>query len=51
LSKLISHQWKSLSPEERLYWEDLAKQRKKEHEQMYPDYVYRPQRTKDRKKK
>ncbi|KZT24802.1 hypothetical protein NEOLEDRAFT_1134454 [Neolentinus lepideus HHB14362 ss-1] len=51
LSKLISHQWKSLSAEDRLYWEDLAKQRKKEHEQMYPDYVYRPQRTRDRKKK
>ncbi|TFK46482.1 hypothetical protein OE88DRAFT_1729037 [Heliocybe sulcata] len=51
LSKLISHQWKSLSGEDRAYWEDLAKQRKKEHEQMYPEYVYRPQRTKDRKKK
>ena len=46
LSKMISQQWKSLSPEERQRWEDLAKEKKKEHEQMYPNYVYRPQRSK-----
>jgi hypothetical protein len=46
LSKLISQQWKSLSQEERQRWEDLAKEKKKEHEQMYPNYVYRPQRSK-----
>ncbi|KAH7908034.1 hypothetical protein BJ138DRAFT_1091882 [Hygrophoropsis aurantiaca] len=51
LSKTISQQWKALSTEERLYWEELAKEKKKEHEQMYPNYVYRPQRTKDRKGK
>ncbi|KIJ11704.1 hypothetical protein PAXINDRAFT_137714 [Paxillus involutus ATCC 200175] len=51
LSKTISQQWKALSPEERLYWEELAKEKKKEHEHMYPNYVYRPQRTKDRKGK
>lgn len=31
-------------------WEDKAKERKKEHEQMYPNYVYRPQRSKDKAK-
>ncbi|KAI0078616.1 hypothetical protein K474DRAFT_1641267 [Panus rudis PR-1116 ss-1] len=51
LSKQISQQWKSLSAEERAYWEDLAKEKKKEHEAMYPNYVYRPQRTKDKKGK
>lgn len=51
LSKTISQQWKALPPEERLYWEELAKEKKKEHEQMYPNYVYRPQRSKDRKGK
>lgn len=51
LSKTISQQWKALSPEERLYWEGLAKEKKKEHEQMYPNYVYRPQRSKDKKGK
>lgn len=51
LSKTISQQWKALSPEERLYWEELAKEKKKEHEQMYPNYVYRPQRSKDKKGK
>jgi len=50
LSKTISQQWKSLSPEERQYWEYLAKEKKKEHEQMYPNYVYRPQRSKDKPK-
>jgi HMG (high mobility group) box len=51
LSKTISQQWKSLSQEERQFWEDLAKEKKKEHEQMYPNYVYRPQRTKPAKGK
>jgi hypothetical protein len=50
LSKTISQQWKSLSPEERQYWEHMAKEKKKEHEQMYPNYVYRPQRSKDKPK-
>jgi len=48
---MISQQWKSLSPEERQRWEDLAKEKKKEHEQMYPNYVYRPQRSKAAKGK
>ena len=51
LSKMISQQWKSLSQEERQRWEDLAKAKKKEHEQMYPNYVYRPQRSKASKGK
>lgn len=50
LSKAISQQWKSLPADERAYWEDLAKEKKKEHEAMYPNYVYRPQRTKERAK-
>lgn len=50
LSKAISQQWKSLSAEERQYWEDLAKEKKKQHEEMYPNYVYRPQRVKKTKK-
>ncbi|KAF8872695.1 hypothetical protein BD779DRAFT_1477413 [Infundibulicybe gibba] len=48
LSKTISQQWKCLSPEDRQYWEQLAKEKKKEHEAMYPNYVYRPQRAKDK---
>ncbi|KIP03102.1 hypothetical protein PHLGIDRAFT_121875 [Phlebiopsis gigantea 11061_1 CR5-6] len=50
LSKAISQQWKSLPDGERQYWEDLAKEKKKAHEQMYPNYVYRPQRVKKAKK-
>jgi hypothetical protein len=40
--------WKGLPAEERQKWEQMAKEKKKEHEQMYPDYVYRPQRSKDK---
>ncbi|KAA1475061.1 hypothetical protein DENSPDRAFT_841791 [Dentipellis sp. KUC8613] len=46
LSKAISQQWKALPHDERQYWEDLAKEKKKEHELLYPHYVYRPQRVK-----
>ncbi|KAI9438834.1 hypothetical protein H4582DRAFT_204313 [Lactarius indigo] len=49
LSKTISQQWKGLTAEERQYWEDLAKEKKKEHEALYPNYVYRPQRVKGKK--
>ncbi len=48
LSKTISQMWKGLPSEERQKWERMAKDRKKEHEQMYPNYVYRPQRSKDK---
>ncbi|KAJ7720638.1 hypothetical protein B0H16DRAFT_1255373, partial [Mycena metata] len=45
LSKTISQQWKALSPEDRSYWENLAKEKKREHETLHPNYVYRPQRS------
>jgi len=48
LSKTISQMWKSLPPEERQKWEQMAKDKKREHEQLYPNYVYRPQRSKDK---
>jgi len=43
--------WKGLPMEERRKWEEMAKERKKEHEQRYPNYVYRPQRSKDKEGK
>jgi hypothetical protein len=46
LSKMISQQWRSLSGDARTYWENLAKEKKRQHELLHPDYVYRPQRTK-----
>ncbi|CAK5277000.1 unnamed protein product [Mycena citricolor] len=45
LSKMISAKWRALGPEERAEWDELAKQRKREHELRYPDYVFRPQRA------
>ncbi|KAJ7656733.1 hypothetical protein DFH06DRAFT_1198355 [Mycena polygramma] len=44
LSKTISHRWKALSPEERAYWDGLAKEKKHQHEALHPNYVYRPAR-------
>lgn len=51
LSKTISQQWKGLAAEEKQVWEDRAKEKKKEHEQLHPNYVYRPQRSKGKKSK
>jgi hypothetical protein len=48
LSKTISQQWKSLTPEEKKYWVDLANEKKKEHAQRNPGYVYRPVRQRDK---
>ena len=48
LSKTISQMWKSLPADERQIWEQMAKDKKKEHAQLYPNYVYRPQRSKDK---
>ncbi|KAJ7793316.1 hypothetical protein B0H14DRAFT_2623015 [Mycena olivaceomarginata] len=45
LSKTISQQWKALAPAERAKWEELAKERKREHAEKHPGYVYRPQRS------
>ncbi|KAF7318486.1 HMG box domain-containing protein [Mycena chlorophos] len=44
LSKAISAQWRALPAEERAKWEALAKEKKREHAERYPGYVYRPQR-------
>ncbi|KAJ3907274.1 hypothetical protein F5879DRAFT_986640 [Lentinula edodes] len=48
LSKAISRKWKSLSKNDRQYWEDLAKEKKKVHQEKYPGYVFRPQRVRDK---
>lgn len=48
LSKSISQRWKSLPKDEKQVWEDLAKEKKREHAELYPGYVYRPQRGKDK---
>jgi hypothetical protein len=49
LSKMISTQWRSLSAAERTHWEDMAKEKKREHERLHPGYVYRPQRKETKK--
>ncbi|KAF7329203.1 Repressor ROX1 [Mycena kentingensis (nom. inval.)] len=44
LSKTISAQWRALPAEERAKWEALAREKKREHAEKHPGYVYRPQR-------
>ncbi|KAF7358669.1 Repressor ROX1 [Mycena sanguinolenta] len=46
LSRIISQRWKALTSEERAYWEELAQEKKREHEAKHPNYVYRPRRPK-----
>ncbi|KIK54523.1 hypothetical protein GYMLUDRAFT_48652 [Collybiopsis luxurians FD-317 M1] len=48
LSKTISQKWKNLSEADQQYWEDLAKEKKRVHQEMYPGYVYRPQHVRDK---
>ncbi|GAA6033127.1 hypothetical protein JCM8097_002956 [Rhodosporidiobolus ruineniae] len=40
LSKIISEMWKTCDPEVRAGYEALAKERKLEHQRIYPDYRY-----------
>ncbi|KAJ6486748.1 hypothetical protein C8R45DRAFT_267767 [Mycena sanguinolenta] len=42
LAKAISEQWKALSPEERAKWEELAREKRRQHEALHPGYMYRP---------
>ncbi|KAF7300747.1 HMG box domain-containing protein [Mycena kentingensis (nom. inval.)] len=42
LSKAISAQWRALPAEERAKWEARAAEKKREHEEKHPGYVYRP---------
>ncbi|KIY67322.1 hypothetical protein CYLTODRAFT_397357 [Cylindrobasidium torrendii FP15055 ss-10] len=44
LSKTISQKWKSLTEDQRTHWDELAKQKKREHAEQHPGYVYRPER-------
>ncbi|KAJ7199665.1 hypothetical protein GGX14DRAFT_373003 [Mycena pura] len=43
LNDAASREWNAFSPEERAPWEALAKEKKKEHETLYPNYKYKPQ--------
>ncbi|KIL54269.1 hypothetical protein M378DRAFT_57283, partial [Amanita muscaria Koide BX008] len=47
-NRSLSQQWKSLFGS--TYWEQLMKEKKKEHGQMYPNYAYCPQRNKEKAK-
>jgi hypothetical protein len=50
LSKMISQEWKALTPNERDHWDQLANEKKREHGTLYPNYVYRPQRSSKKKR-
>jgi len=48
VSRQISEMWKSESEETRLYWERVADRKKLEHMQAHPDYVYRPNKNRNK---
>jgi hypothetical protein len=50
LSKLISSQWRALSAEDRAHWDALAREKKREHAEKHPDYVFRPQKKEPKKR-
>ncbi|GAA5871810.1 hypothetical protein JCM3774_000305 [Rhodotorula dairenensis] len=48
VSVIVSQVWKSLSADERAYWEEKARLAKEEHRRLHPDYRFSPkQRPKD----
>lgn len=51
ISRFISTCWKNESEQERLNWERYADQKKLEHMQAYPNYVYRPNKSKSKNEK
>ncbi|KAM0749829.1 hypothetical protein T439DRAFT_363427 [Meredithblackwellia eburnea MCA 4105] len=42
ISRISSHLWKSLLPQEKAYWEKRAQDKKEEHQRLYPNYKYKP---------
>jgi hypothetical protein len=51
ISRYISTCWRSETDEERLNWERYADQKKLEHMQAYPNYVYKPNKNKGKNEK
>lgn len=48
VSKLISSMWKNETEHVRRHFERLAEDKKAEHQQLYPDYRFAPQRKEDK---
>lgn len=42
ISRIIAHMWKSLAPEDRAHYEQIAKEEKERHKRLFPDYRYQP---------
>lgn len=42
ISRIIAHMWKSLAPEDRAHYEQIAKEEKEKHKQLFPNYRYQP---------
>ncbi|KAG0655066.1 hypothetical protein C6P46_001256 [Rhodotorula mucilaginosa] len=42
VSVIVSQVWKTLSAEDKAYWEEKARLAKEEHQRLHPDYRYRP---------
>ncbi|SJX62940.1 probable pheromone response factor Prf1 [Sporisorium reilianum f. sp. reilianum] len=42
ISRIIAHMWKSLKPEDRAHYEQIAREEKERHKQLFPNYRYQP---------
>lgn len=42
VSKKAGFAWRQRTEEEAMYWDTVAAEKKRQHELLYPDYVYRP---------
>lgn len=42
ISKILGIKWKALAGDEKVYWEEMARKEKSDHEKKYPDYRYKP---------
>jgi hypothetical protein len=49
VSKTLGEMWKTASPQERARFASMAQQAKYAHQEMYPDYKYRPRKSRVRR--
>ncbi|KAJ8079343.1 hypothetical protein PM082_021845 [Marasmius tenuissimus] len=51
MSKVLGEKWRALSPEERKWYKDEAARLKKEHKEKYPNWVFKPTKPVNGKKR
>ncbi|GAA5836027.1 hypothetical protein JCM3766R1_005133 [Sporobolomyces carnicolor] len=49
VSKIVGEIWRRLGPDEKREWEELAEREKQQHREKYPDYKFRPKKSRSKK--